>query len=405
MSNTFNAVLLLNDIANSNKTGRLRVTSNSVIWELFFLEGKLQYASNSLQSLDTIKYYLLQLGFDIVSRINALTNQDISGNHLTIVINKLVNQGHLSSSQKQKLFQALTRDALESLLCISEGEKTWIETNGIQNLVLKNNELLKISSCLKSLENKLQQWQKLYPFILSPYQRPYCKNLSLLTQSAQVGNVSPNVLKQLVRLMRGSSIRELAILIKQDELKLAQLLFPYLKNKVLQIYPPKSPLDQLPLMKSSFSWSAQVQSSLSHSQETVVTQNPITKDQEKCTIVCIDDSRTMLDTIESYLDPEQYEIFTVENPMKSLSFLFQTRPNVILMDISMPGINGNRLCKILKTSPVFQEVPIILISGNTNLLNQEILDATGAVDFLAKPFSKESLQEIVKKYCQHLITY
>jgi twitching motility two-component system response regulator PilG len=86
--------------------------------------------------------------------------------------------------------------------------------------------------------------------------------------------------------------------------------------------------------------------------------------------------------------------------MKCLSFLFQSKPDLILMDISMPGINGNRLCQILKNSPVFKQVPIILISGNTKLLNQETIESTGATDCLAKPFTQESLLDMVEKQCE-----
>jgi twitching motility two-component system response regulator PilG len=108
----------------------------------------------------------------------------------------------------------------------------------------------------------------------------------------------------------------------------------------------------------------------------------------------------MLDTIKAYLGTEKYEILTIENPMKAISHLFESKPDLILMDISMPGINGNRLCQILKSSSVFQHVPIIFVSGNTKILTQATIQAAGATDYLAKPFSPESLRIITEKYLE-----
>lgn len=119
-------------------------------------------------------------------------------------------------------------------------------------------------------------------------------------------------------------------------------------------------------------------------------------------VVCIDDSPTVLDTIQRHLGSDRFEIATVENPMASLSALFDLKPDLILMDVSMPGIDGNRLCTILKRSSVFTDVPIIMVSGNTGLLDKEKAKAAGATDYLTKPFSKEELLAMVEGHLQLL---
>jgi two-component system, chemotaxis family, response regulator PixG len=187
--------------------------------------------------------------------------------------------------------------------------------------------------------------------------------------------------------------------LKQDDLKVAQLLSPYIKHKILQLHLPKSPLDRLPQIPSFQPKPQLSAANLSSANPTP----PITSgkpDRKLYKIACIDDSRTMLDTIEAYLGTEKYEIITIENPMISLPYLFESQPDLILMDISMPGINGNRLCRILKKSPVFQHVPIIFVSGNTKILTQETIQSAGATDYLAKPFSSESLRAIAEKYLE-----
>ena len=106
----------------------------------------------------------------------------------------------------------------------------------------------------------------------------------------------------------------------------------------------------------------------------------------------------MLNTIRQYLGHEQFDVVTVENPMESLTALFGMKPDLILMDVSMPGINGNRLCQILRRSDVFKQLPIIMVSGNTGTLDRAKAQASGATDYLTKPFSREELLAIVQTH-------
>jgi two-component system, chemotaxis family, response regulator PixG len=75
------------------------------------------------------------------------------------------------------------------------------------------------------------------------------------------------------------------------------------------------------------------------------------------------------------------------------------------MDVSMPGIDGNRLCQILKRSSVFTNVPIVMVSGNTGLLDKEKAKAAGATDYLTKPFSQDELLALVNQYLAQTPAY
>jgi twitching motility two-component system response regulator PilG len=300
------------------------------------------------------------------------------------------------------LIRELTRDALESFLWLTGGESHWQAIDPLQSLngaIAVGENLLELPPLLESLQLRLQAWQKLSPLITSPHQRPCCVNPSLLQQTVPSGNLSPATLQKLVKLMRGVSIRQLALFLKQDDLKVAQLLSPYIKHKILQLHFPKSPIDRLPQIPS---FQPKHQPSAANLNSVNLTQTITSGKPERrlYKIACIDDSPTMLDTIKAYLGTEKYEIVTIENPMKSLPYLFESQPDLILMDISMPGINGNRLCQILKKSSVFQHVPIIFVSGNTKILTQENIQSAGATDYLAKPFSPESLRVITEKYLE-----
>ena len=92
--------------------------------------------------------------------------------------------------------------------------------------------------------------------------------------------------------------------------------------------------------------------------------------------------------IKAYLEEAEYEVITIDNPTQSLTYLFKHKPDLVLIDFSMPGINGNKLCRIIKTSPLFKNTPLIMISGNSKMLTPENMKEAGAIDYLAKPFRK-----------------
>ena len=84
--------------------------------------------------------------------------------------------------------------------------------------------------------------------------------------------------------------------------------------------------------------------------------------------------------------------------MLSLGVLFSAKPDLILMDFSMPGINGYKLCSILRKSHVFQTTPIIMVSGNLNLVDDNKWQTSGITDYLPKPFDREDLIKMIERH-------
>ncbi|BAQ61591.1 putative two-component system response regulator [Geminocystis sp. NIES-3708] len=392
MNTTLKPINLFEDLSLSSTTGQLEIRKNAVSWQLSLLDGKLEFATHSLQSGNTLKYYLRSIGYENTVRIDFLTENKTNIKQLIYFLEK---DNFINAKQKAIIQKKITEDALESLFWLSKHHNESVLNPEIKPLQWQKNEvinseyLLEIKPLIKKIEQRWHLWQKLSPTIISPHQRPTCANTSLLEKSVPSGTFSLGVLKQLVKLMHGLSLRELAFFVKQDELKLAQLLSTYIKHGILQLHPPKSPLDLLPQIPQP------IPQKLSPNLPTTKKLVPV---EQKYTIVCIDDSPAMLEIISSYLDADKYNLTTIPDPMKSLSSLFKSNPDLIIMDVSMPGINGNRLCQILKSSPIFKFVPIILISGETNI-KKDILESTGARDFLPKPFNKETLINLIHKYC------
>jgi signal transduction histidine kinase len=118
--------------------------------------------------------------------------------------------------------------------------------------------------------------------------------------------------------------------------------------------------------------------------------------EQKSTILVVDDEPMAHDIIEGYLFREGYELAFATSGLEALTFLDQQLPDVILLDVMMPDMDGLEVCQQLKTSERFRHIPIILI---TALGSKEDLASgieAGADDFLAKPVNDLELRARVR---------
>ena len=78
--------------------------------------------------------------------------------------------------------------------------------------------------------------------------------------------------------------------------------------------------------------------------------------------------------------------------------LFRIRPDLILMDVTMPEINGYKLCDLLRDSVMFRNTPIVMVSGHRGIIDKARAKIAGATDYLTKPFTRDSLLAMVERY-------
>ena len=115
-------------------------------------------------------------------------------------------------------------------------------------------------------------------------------------------------------------------------------------------------------------------------------------------IICIDDSPTILSEIQRFLNGSKFEITAIDDPVKAVSQIFAIDPDLILLDITMPRINGYKLCSLLRSSGRCDDLPIIMVTGNTGLIDKARAKIAGATDYFPKPFTKEGLTQIIQKH-------
>jgi len=115
-------------------------------------------------------------------------------------------------------------------------------------------------------------------------------------------------------------------------------------------------------------------------------------------IVCVDDSPTMLKELNYFLDDESFSVFTIGDSVKALMQIVRIKPDLILLDVNMAGIDGYELCKLLRNHSLFKNTPVIMVTGNTGIIDRVKARLVGASGYLTKPFTQSDLLKLVFRH-------
>ncbi|MFT5207895.1 MAG: CheY-like chemotaxis protein [Candidatus Omnitrophota bacterium] len=113
-------------------------------------------------------------------------------------------------------------------------------------------------------------------------------------------------------------------------------------------------------------------------------------------ILIVDDELDVLKVVHFRLIKMGYEVVIAENGQEGLDKARELKPDLILMDLSMPFIRGDELCRRIKADPATQHIPVIIMTASIKGAADD-LTATGADEKILKPFDPEDLAEKIKK--------
>ena len=115
------------------------------------------------------------------------------------------------------------------------------------------------------------------------------------------------------------------------------------------------------------------------------------------TIFVVDDNGTNLSMAEDALE-NQYRVITLSSAAKMFTILEKVMPDLILLDIEMPEMDGFEAMKQLKASGSCSKIPVIFLTATADAANESRGKELGAVDFITKPFSEPALLDCVKNH-------
>ncbi|QYJ99708.1 two-component system response regulator [Shewanella alkalitolerans] len=118
---------------------------------------------------------------------------------------------------------------------------------------------------------------------------------------------------------------------------------------------------------------------------------------EKATVLVVDDTPENIDILVGILGDEYKVKVAIDGP-KALAIAGKSAPDIILLDVMMPGMNGYEVCKRLKQEPLTAHIPVIFVTALTDVADETQGFELGAVDYITKPVSAPVVKARVKTH-------
>jgi CheY-like chemotaxis protein len=120
-------------------------------------------------------------------------------------------------------------------------------------------------------------------------------------------------------------------------------------------------------------------------------QPAVPLDAELPLVLVVDDDEMVRKLVGVILKEQHYRLVFVDSALEAMKAMRTMRPDVILMDIEMPGMNGMQATRHIKADPRFAGVPVIMITGHSGSATVRDSFLSGAADFIVKPFDREKM--------------
>lgn len=342
-SQRLNPLSLLAQLSSRQANGCLQISSGSVSWSIHLEQGKLIYASDSVDPFERLDRHLRQLSREIPTLVSAVRVQvrllfesdlesQSSQNPDYQAINWLVNQQYLNAAQAATLIEELAEEVIRSLLPVREGTYQLIPQDNFEELPKFCR--IELRTLVERCHEQLRRQQS----------SESVNATSSLPPNAPAQNSTPTKLE----------------LIQKPSQNLAN----------------KSP---------------NTSGSAGATQTTA-------KKKTTYTIACIDDSTTVLNAINSFLDDKSFSVVMINDPVRALMQVVRIKPDLILLDVEMPNLDGYELCSLLRKHSLFKTTPIIMVTGHTGFLDRAKAKLVRASGYLTKPFNQSELLKMVFKH-------
>ena len=217
---------------------------------------------------------------------------------------------------------------------------------------------IELSKLMLDITQRQEQWYSFRPTIMSMEAVPTLKSDTLATIT------EPNVRKHLQEWVDGQrSLVDIAESLNKDPLSIAKSYVNWIRAGWLDIADNSTP--------------------------TALISRP--------TVLAVDDSPFMQELIERMLTG-YCRVLLASNAVDALNIVDREDVSLLLLDVAMPKIDGLELCRIIRGTPQFQALPIVMVTARNSSFDRIQCKLAGANEYLAKPFEAEELLQIILNY-------
>ncbi len=118
---------------------------------------------------------------------------------------------------------------------------------------------------------------------------------------------------------------------------------------------------------------------------------------KKGKILVVDDEVNITQILQFSIGAEGFEVITAQNGEDAIEKARREQPDLIILDIMMPKIDGYEACRILKSNPLTKHIPVVLLTAKGREIDKKLGYEVGATDYIVKPFSPNKLIERIHR--------
>lgn len=340
-------------------SGKLSIqhpNDESVKWVIYFGGGKIHYAHSIAGKRQRIIYLLSRC----YAEHDFYIPQDLEDDYQFICTQW--QNGRLDLPKVRSILSFMTQEALIFCLALPRATIQYHKIVGLDPLILN----LSLKSLIEPVKQKIGSWVKIRDSISSPFVRPTVKNWSSI--AFHLGNDIEKI-RELESLKPyfddHCTLYEIAGHSHKSLLSLALLLQPLIGVGAIAVLP---------------------------FQETVKVEKPL--------IACIDDSQAIQRIVKMTLIAGGFDVIGITEPSKAMSSFVRQKPDLILMDINMPEIDGYKLAYMLRQSALLKDIPILMLTGRDGVLDRVKAKMVGAEAYISKPFNPQELIQTIQSNLQ-----
>jgi CheY-like chemotaxis protein len=122
--------------------------------------------------------------------------------------------------------------------------------------------------------------------------------------------------------------------------------------------------------------------------------------REKKTILIVDDNEDIITTYRVVLDRMGYGVVVVKDGSEVLDVIEKVKPDLVLLDVLLPGLSGTEVCRSIKETAKTRDIPVVAITASVSADTRKRMKEVGADEFLLKPIDVSDLNRVIKQFVQ-----
>lgn len=348
---------VLQKVISEQRSGRITITDSrdpSISWRVYLGGGQMHFAESTMGHAERLPYVLKKQLPDF-NLSEPLPNNTSEYSYLC----KYWQANNLPLNFFRKLLAILTQEALMQFLALPQGYLEFEPNVGLDPLLLS----APFRQLVLPVRDQINQWAQLQAVIGSPFQKPRLEDPDHFLKLAWKENGQGRHLQNIVNLLEQDlCFYELANQVDMDVLTLVSDLAPMVQAGAISLHPYR-----------------------------------VIEEQVRPVVACVDDSQTIQQFVKLSLEAEGFEVLQLMDPKQALTVLIEQQPNVILMDIEMPKMDGYELCRMVRQVDMLKEIPVVMLTGREGLIDRMRARMSGCTAYLTKPFNPQELLALVQK--------